>query len=211
MSTFKLAPEIKAILFDFGGVLAELRGESHVLSLLDHPMTRKEMWSRWSHSPAVRAHETGKISADQFSEQIVTELGLNVSPREFLVGFSDWIVGPYAETHDLLRQVASRYTTALLSNTCALHWPVIESLAVLPHMHHVFASYQIGRIKPDAAYFEHVLAEMDIAPQEAVFFDDSMLNVAAAQALGLHAYRVEGAKQVQEQLFSLGLLPAALK
>ncbi len=198
---------IKAVLFDFGGVLAELRGEAHVLQLVQDRLSREEMWTLWSHSPAVRAHETGKISAEEFSAQIVRELEIQISPRDFLVGFRDWIVGPFAETPELIREVASQYTTALVSNTSALHWPIIESLGVLPHMHHVFASFQIGRIKPDPAYFEYVLGKMNLAPDETVFFDDSALNVAAARELGLHGYRVEGALQVRQQLATLGLLP----
>jgi len=199
---------IKAVLFDFGGVLAELRGEAHLLPLVQPRLTREAMWAMWSDSPAVRAHETGKVSAEQFSEQIVAELALEVEPREFLAGFREWIVGPFAETHDLIRDVASRHTTALVSNTSALHWQVIESAGVLPHMHHVFASFQIGRIKPDRAYFDFVLEQMNLAADEAVFLDDSPLNVAAARELGLHAYRVEGAAQARQQLARLGLLSA---
>ncbi len=201
-----VAHGVKAVLFDFGGVLAELRGEAHLLQLVKHRLSREEMWALWSHSPAVRAHETGKISADEFSAQIVRELEIEIGPQEFLAGFRDWIVGPFAGAHELLRNVASQYTTALVSNTSAVHWPIIESLGVLPHMHHVFASFQIGRIKPDPAYFEHVLEEMDLAPHEAVFFDDSGLNIAAARAMGIHAYRVEGAAEVRQKLNTLGLL-----
>ena len=168
---------IKAVLFDFGGVLAELRGEAHVLSLVNGRMSREEIWTRWSYSPAVRAHETGKISAQEFSAQVVREFDMEISPELFLEGFREWIIGPFDETHDLIRDVASRYATALVTNTSALHWPVIESLDILPHMHHLFASWQIGRIKPDHAYFDFVLEEMNLAPEEAVFLDDSTVNI----------------------------------
>jgi putative hydrolase of the HAD superfamily len=197
---------IKAVLFDFGGVLAELRGEAHLLPLVQDRFTREELWTLWSDSPAVRAHETGKVSADQFAEQIVGELALEVGPQEFLAGFREWIVGPFAETHELIREVALRHTTALLTNTSALHWPVIESMGVLPHMHHVFASHQIGRIKPDRAYFAFVVEQMQIDPHEAVFFDDSPVNVAAARKFGLHAHRVDGAAHARQHLTTLGLL-----
>ena len=198
---------IKAVLFDFGGVLAELRAEAHLLPLVKHRLTREEMWARWSDSPTVRAHETGMISAGQFAGQIVEELALEVRPQDFLAGFREWIVGPFAGTHELIRDVAARHTTALVTNTSALHWPVIEAMGVLPHMHHVFASHLIGRIKPDRAYFDFVLAQMGVAPREAVFLDDSPLNIAAARTLGLHAYRVNGAAEARRQLTALGLLP----
>ena len=207
MSTCNSARGIKAVLFDFGGVLAELRAEAHLLPLVKEHMTREQMWTAWSHSPTVRAHETGRISAEEFSKLIVVELGIAVSPEDFLTGFHDWIVGPFAETPALIRDVALRHTTALLTNTCALHWPIINSLGIIPHMHHVFASWQIGYIKPDADYFEYVLDQMNIAANEAVFFDDSPLNVAAARKLGLNGYRVQNAAQIRQQLITLGLLP----
>lgn len=199
-------PDIKAVLFDFGGVLAELRAEAHLLPLVSPRLTREEMWALWSASPAVRAHETGRIAADEFAERIVGELDIAVTPQSFLAGFRDWIVGPFAETQDLVRDVAARRTTALVSNTSAFHWPVIESFGVLPHMHHVFASYQIGRIKPDREYFEYVLAQMGVAAEEAAFFDDSPLNVAAARGLGIHGFQVEGARATREHLTRIGVL-----
>ena len=204
----KIAPEvsgIKAVLFDFGGVLAELRGEAHLLGLLKQGMTGEQMWATWSRSPAVRAHESGHICAEEFSQRIVDELALTVAPHEFLDGFRDWVVGPFADTHALIRDVAARHTTALVTNTSAVHWPAIESLGVLPHMHHVFASYQIGRIKPDREYYEYVLAEMALLPHEAVFLDDSPINVAAARALGMHARRVVGAQAARRELVLLSI------
>ena len=197
---------IKVILFDLGGVLAELRGEAHMLSLLDGRMDRAEMWRHWGESPAVRAHETGKMSAEEFADAIVDELALPIGADEFLRGFRDWIVGPYAETPALIREVAARHTTALLTNTSAVHWPIIETLNVLPHMHHVIASYQIGKIKPDRDFFDAALQRVNALPHETIFFDDSAANVAAAQALGIEAHRVDGAANVRRVLIQRGLL-----
>jgi len=200
------ANHIKAVLFDFGGVLAELRAEAHLLPLIKERMTREEMWTRWSYSPAVRAHETGRISAQEFARQVVREFDIQVSPEIFLDGFRRWIVGAFAETPALIRDVAARYTTGFVSNTSALHWSVIESLDILPYMHHRFASWQVGRIKPDREYFDFVLETMKLEPHEAVFLDDSNVNIAAAKALGIDAYCVEGALQARRQLVEMGLV-----
>lgn len=197
---------IRAILFDLGGVLVELRGESHVLPLIRGGMTREELWRRWSASPAVRAHETGRIGADEFAVQIVRELDLMTTPDEFLRGFRQWIVGPFAETPALIAAAAARHTTALLTNTSALHWPVIEAMGIVPHMHHVVASYQVQRIKPDREFFVHALERIGVGAEESVFFDDSALNVAAARAVGMRAHRVDGAHAARRILADSGLI-----
>ena len=41
-------------------------------------------------------------------------------------------------------------------------------------------------VKPDARFFEHVLAATGSRPEETVFVDDGPHNVAAAKALGIH-------------------------
>ena len=207
MSEPAAAQAIKAVLFDFGGVLAELRAEAHLLPLVTPRMTREEMWTRWSYSPAVRAHETGTIGSEEFAQQVVREFEMHVSPEIFLAGFKRWIVGAFAETPALIRDVSARYATGFVSNTSALHWPIIESLDILPYMHHNFASWQIGRIKPDREYFDFVLETMGLKPHEAVFLDDSTVNIAAASALGIHAQRVEGAGQARQALVKMKLLP----
>lgn len=191
-----------AILFDLGGVLVRLRGEEHVRSLVGPTLTRERFWQVWTDSPAVRAHETGRIDAITFAREIVAELGIDVAPEVFLAGFRDWIVGPFDETHALISACHARFTTALLTNTCQLHWPIIESLNILPYMHHLHASFQVGLIKPDQDYFEAALARVGAAPAEAMFFDDSPINVAAARALGIDAHEVKGAADV------LGILRA---
>jgi uncharacterized membrane protein len=43
-------------------------------------------------------------------------------------------------------------------------------------------------------------------PDQVLFLDDNLLNVEAAQRLGMHAIRVRGATEVQRVLISLGII-----
>ncbi|WP_298982320.1 HAD-IA family hydrolase [uncultured Roseibium sp.] len=52
----------------------------------------------------------------------------------------------------------------------------------------IFSSGRIGHAKPETAFFEHVSNSLDLAPQQLLLIDDSAANVAAAKALGWHAY-----------------------
>ena len=196
---------ITTILFDLGGVLVQLRSEEHLRSLNGETFSLERFWRLWSDSPAVRAHETGKIDADEFARRIVTELGLTIAPTDFLDGFRRWIVGPYDETAGLIAHCHSQFTTALLTNTSALHWSTIESFNILPFMHHIHASFQVGLIKPDQDYFVTALEKTGAQAAEALFFDDSPINIAAAQSLGIEACQVNGAAQVWDALRARGL------
>ena len=50
-----------------------------------------------------------------------------------------------------------------------------------------FYSCEIGFAKPDPAYFTHVLRELGVEPQDALFLDDTAVNVESAARLGLRA------------------------
>jgi HAD superfamily hydrolase (TIGR01509 family) len=71
-------------------------------------------------------------------------------------------------------------------------------------------SHITGRIKPDPDAFEHVVESLGCMPGQVLFLDDNMLNVHAAQSLGMQAIRVRGAIEAQHALAELGIIgPAA--
>ena len=107
----------------------------------------------------------------------------------------------------MLALLAQRCTLACLSNTNSVHWPhVRDTLGLSGLLHRYYLSHEIGHLKPTRAAFEHVLTDLGCAPASVVFFDDNQLNVDAAQAVGIRAYRTVGIVEVQTALRSLGLL-----
>ena len=196
----------KAILFDLGGVLCELRGEAHMMKLLGGLQTREQMWRAWLASPAVRAHESGQLSEMEFAKQVVAEFDLDIAPEAYLIEFRDWIIGPFPGALDLLSHTKERYQTALLSNIGSAHWPKIEAMDLLPRVHHAFPSFKLGAVKPDQEYFQRALNAMNISPDEAIFFDDNQINCDGALRFGIAAYCTRGVEETRGKLVELGLL-----
>ena len=201
-----MAPRIDAILFDLGGVLIELAGVERMLAWSPALGTTDELWRRWLGSPAVRGYETGRTDRHAFGDAIVAEFGLPVGREAFLDEFAWWPKTLHPGARDLLASLAPRYTLASLSNTNELHWERFEREWSLPSMfHHNFPSYAVGRLKPDADYFEHVLEALDVAPQRALFVDDNRINVEAARAVGLHARQVRSFDELAPALAAAGV------
>ena len=179
---------IDAILFDLGGVLIELAGVERMLAWSPSLGTTEELWRRWLGSPAVRAYETGRAGREAFADGIIEEFALPVGRDAFLAEFAWWPKTLHPGARGLLASLAPRYTLASLSNTNELHWERFDREWSLPAMfHRNFPSYAVGRLKPDADYFEHVIDELDVDPARALFVDDNRINVEAARAVGLHA------------------------
>ncbi len=197
----------KAILLDLGGVLIEIAGEREMLKLLGSSFSREQIWARWLASPAVRAHERGQISVQVFAASLVDEYELSICADEFISSFHRWIVGPFSETHQLLDDIHSHATMALLTNTCAAHWPQIEATGVPAHFNHIIASHKIGKLKPDLEYFLHALNVVGISAEEAIFFDDNEINCIGARKAGIEAYIARSPADVLDKLVELSILP----
>lgn len=52
-----------------------------------------------------------------------------------------------------------------------------------------YYSSEIGAMKPDPGFFEHILDDLAVAPDRVGFIDDLAVNVASAQSVGIRAVR----------------------
>ncbi len=203
---------IKAIVFDLGGVLVELGGVSTFLhwsslSIDGKSLDEAGLWRCWLVSPAVRAFETGLISANDFADQLIDEMQLKVDREQFLDAFTAWPSGLYAGVKNLLEALRPNYKLACLSNTSELHWPrLMHEMGLKDLLDHHFASHIIKKIKPDAECFQHLVDALGLHPQHILFFDDNLINVESARKLGIKAVHVQGFKALRQSIQELGVL-----
>lgn len=69
----------------------------------------------------------------------------------------------------------------------------------------VFNSWELAVAKPDPRIFHAVSDSLGCRPNQVVFFDDTLVHVAAAQSVGWKAHRFTSAVKVREQLAKLGV------
>ena len=200
--------DIDVILFDLGGVLIELAGVEKMLEWSKGLASTDELWRRWLQSEAVRAFETGRIDSDEFAVGVIDEFALPVAPAEFLEAFRGWPRALFPGAHALLAELAPHYRLASVSNTNTMHWARFTGDWSLDQsFHHNFPSHQVGKLKPDAEYFEHVLDAVGAPAARVLFIDDNAINVEAAARLGLVTRRVLGVEGARSAFRELDLLP----
>ncbi len=199
---------IRVVLFDIGGGLIELSGLSKMLSWLENRVTVEQVYTLWLTSATVRAFETGRMEPEIFAERIIAELQLPVDKEEFLAEFCRWTLKGFPGAVELVNRVPKKFVRATLCNTNALHWPaLLRHEELLGGFDQHFASHLIGKIKPDAEAFQHVVDTFGCKPSEILFMDDSRLNVAGAKKVGITAFQVRGPVEAEEVLRSQGVLP----
>jgi len=184
-------PDVRAVVFDWGGVMEASPDDAYVAGwerrLALEPSTLPQvLWGKvW------RQLEVGAISNDDFMRHIADRLSLPDAEaavsfvREFYSG--DWF---NPEVAAAVRTLRASYQVALLSNA----WPgqdeaIREQFGI--DVHTEFDVYvnsaEVGLRKPDPAIFYLTLERLGVAPQQAIFLDDSLRNVDSARELGIHA------------------------
>ena len=78
---------------------------------------------------------------------------------------------------------------ALLSNGTTRLRRDLHVLDLSDEFDVVFNTAEIGVAKPDPAIFRHVLGELGVTADRAVFIDDLDDNVAGARSVGMDAHR----------------------
>lgn len=188
------------ILFDLGGVLVDLADPVTSIGL---SMSGEEFWTIWLSSPLVQQFETGRLTASEFVSLFGAELGFH-DTDEFDRALRSWHLPLFAGAEQALQTLTESGTVALLSNTNEIHWQHVESQTnIFTRFSKVFLSYETGNAKPNPAAFHDVVRHFDCAPNDIVFFDDNVGNVAAAKAEGLRAVRVQGWREVEREIENL--------
>lgn len=179
---------MKAVLFDFGGVIAEegfregLKAIAGKNGLDPDSFYRLGLEIMWSSKYVV-----GQSSESCYWSQVRKESGIQGTDetltREILERFK---IRP--EVLQVVRNLAAEgIAVAILSDQT--DW--LERLDCRDHFFslfdHVFNSYYLKKSKRDASLFSDVVNALGILPGEALFIDDSPANVERARMAGLHA------------------------
>lgn len=69
----------------------------------------------------------------------------------------------------------------------------------------LYVSGELGMAKPQKEFYELVLDNYDLAPNETIFIDNMLRNTDAAEALGIKGIIYESLDQLKSELANLGL------
>ncbi len=181
---------MQTLLFDLGGVVVDYRGPERLAALSKGRMSVDDAHEALSLSENLHAFERGEISPEDFAGNAVAEWRLDLTPENFIADFETWPEKFLPGAAPLVERLAGRYRLACLSNINIPHWRRCETLD-LPRLFEThYLSHEMGARKPEPDIYEKVIEGLGAPPGEIIFFDDSQINVDAAQMHGLKAFHV---------------------
>jgi putative hydrolase of the HAD superfamily len=187
---------ITTVFFDFGNVIETFDTERFIRRFATHTgMPRKVVkkaadGDAHGYSELFAQFERGEISPQKFFHLFTTNLGCagKISYADFTKFWTDIFIAENIHLEKILSRLPQQ--KFLLSNTNKImherhiiHSPIIKKH--FPFRNRIL-SYRVGAIKPDHVIYHEALLAAKARPEECLFIDDMLTNIAAWKSLGGH-------------------------
>ena len=210
MATDRQAGAVRAVIWDFGGVISSSPFEAFARyeaaqglpeGFLRGVNARNPMDNAWAR------FERSAIDLAAFDAAFADEsaaLGHRVPGREVIALLGGQIRPAMVEA---LRRLRPRLKLGLITNNVA--GPEADGFepagrrAVLDLFHQVIESAKVGLRKPDPAIYRMMCDALDVAPAQAVFLDDLGINLKPARDMGMQTIKVGDPDLALQQLQAL--------
>jgi putative hydrolase of the HAD superfamily len=202
---------IRAVLFDFGGVLVQTINQSgrekweKQLKLPLHGLARAVFDSEIAMKATL-----GHVKEEEIWKQLSDLYSL--SPEELSQLRLDFWSGDWLDTNlvNFLQSLRTHYKTAILSNA----WLGAREMFVNKyHLDQVtdlmVVSSEDGLAKPDPRIYQLTVDRLGVRPDEAIFVDDMLENVRASRQVGLIGLHFRTTPQIISEIRGLLAHPAS--
>lgn len=209
---------IRNIIFDFGGVLLDLRPDRCIAEFKKIGIPEIGQMLSLAHQQGVLdAMERGRLTLEAFCDAMrAAHTGAfertgklrSMIPfmkdgypipaptnRQIVTAFSAMCDGIPAYRLDFVRQLKREgFGVSALSNTNTVHWDYCLRYFIEAGydprelFDHTWLSCELHLVKPDAEIFRAVLDDSGYRPEETLFVDDNQTNCEVAESMGLRTF-----------------------
>src|ERR1019366_6422091 len=180
---------LRAVVFDYGMVLTGAQDPEAYAALLRLTGLQRDRFESlyWADR---HAYDEGKLTGLAFWQKLLHDAGIaetaGLAEELNLWDARMWTTQNPAMLAWQLELKQRGIKTAILSNMGDNVLANIErTFDWLPRFDVLVWSYQLRMAKPEPAIYQHLLRELGVEPAEALFLDDKLVNIQAAQALGM--------------------------
>lgn len=203
---------IKALFFDFGGVLLQhADGVDHKALEARHGLEERTLFRSVYRESRYMDHQVGACTQEEWIESVIQALATRMDrtrAEEIWSAFEQAERPLNADMIDLVKRLrANGYKVGIISNTTpGMHARLGERYPDFPALFDdIIGSGDIKMAKPDPAIWHYAMERMGVQPAESVFTDDVKPYAEAATALGMHGFHFTGYQQFMQDLKSIGV------
>ncbi len=195
---------LRAVFFDIGGVIVRTEYQAPRERLAERlNMTYEDISKIVFESETARKASIGEVSVEEHWLAVTRKLRLPASEAKAI--HTEFFAGDVIDRDllDFIRSLRPRCKTGVISNA----WVNSRDYIVKNQFDNAFdtliLSAEIGMMKPQPEIYQWALKQAQVAANEAAFIDDTLENIEAANALGMHGIVFRDPAQVRENLKAL--------
>ena len=195
---------IRAVLFDFGGVLAEEGFREGLKAIAKGKgLNQGDFYEISSDLVYQTGYITGGCNEHSYWNVVRQKTGVKGTDQEFREEILKRFKLRPKMTAVVDKMKSSGLIVAILSDQT--NW--LDELDRRTPFHHrfdyVFNSYHLKKTKRDPSIFKETASLLGVRPKEVLFVDDNMRNVRRAASQGLRAIHFKGAREFQMEVKEL--------
>jgi putative hydrolase of the HAD superfamily len=201
--------KFRAIIFDIGRVIVRVDVSRAVAGLAEGVTpSPADIWSAITHDPRWPDWQEGRMTPRDWHLHLSKLLGGSLSFEQFTDAWNRAIDPVPILESSLFEKLSKRYRLALVSNTDPIHVAYLES--AYEFVHHFpkparIYSCVVGASKPDPLIYREALRATRARAEEAIYIDDILSYVEAAQRLGMAGIAFISPEQLESDLRAFGI------
>jgi len=202
-----LSPGFDAILFDFGGVLAQEGFREGLMAIArSNRLAEQEFFQKATRTVYETGYVLGKADESTFWEALRSATGIQGTDQELRREIlSRFLLRPWMlEIVQILKKRG--LIVALLTDQTQWLDELDSQYSFIRHFDKVFNSYRMGKGKNDPTIFREVLAELGVEAERTLFIDDNPGNVERARSQGLQTMLFADKDSFLAEMQRFGLL-----
>lgn len=177
---------IKAVIFDWGGVIAPNQNGGW-LNVLAHMLdtTIENLLPHWR-AAGYSDFSKGTINEVTFWRQFEASFGQPLPKEVTRIWVEGGALHPWPEVLSFLEELKGKnIRVALLSNLVEPVSTIARQSGLFEHFDPVVLSDEVGLTKPDPTIYQFILDELQLLAAECIFVDDIPKNLEPAAAIGM--------------------------
>lgn len=191
--------KIKTIIFDLGGVIINLYVEKTISAFSKlSGLSEKEVEKAYLSANVFKEYEKGLISDIEFRQNLRANFNLETTDDEIDQAWNAMLGEIPADRIKTILDLKKEFKCIVLSNTNSIHerafHRILSDSYPYQHLnnlfHEVYFSHDLNQRKPDQEIYQNVLSLSQAEASEALFMDDSQLNLDSASKFGIHTLHI---------------------
>ena len=204
--------ELKAIIFDLGGVLVDWNPEYLFEKLIQNEEERKWFLQNVCTLDWNEQQDAGRTIKEATEELVKQHPEWKEHIHAYYDRWTEMLAGPIHDTVEIFREIkeTTNYKLYALTNWSAELFPVALEL-------YEFLHWFDGRVvsgeekmrKPSHEFYHVLLKRFNLQPHETLFIDDNLRNIKAAEEIGIRSIHFKNPQQLKEALNEIGILASS--